>query len=409
MKKKKIIFISPPGFFIKRKQGQNDQNPDHDHFYFGRRGLGHFIASNFKKVFNDIEIEIWRIDSNVDDLKSRVIKEGILSKVYPLKGNKKYNYSINFINDLKKEAIFNEVIIWFDGLHNFFFMVVSLLFKKQYQIVHRLGGDNFTYKFEKTGKLKYKIFDFIEKQLFNRNINFGILAIEREYENFTNYDTKLLKSHVAGIDTKRWKLIDQKTAREKLGLPLNEKIVLQSGRANSNKGTHIAIKLWKNFLERENIKLYLTGVTEYDELYDEVKSSGCNFTGTIDHEILPYWMAAADIYLYIPDDEITLNFAAIGYSPLEALATGTPIVCTIKNDIEFMGIKIEEYSDVIKTPVSIENAADMVIGLLDKKPNPKRCNEFIQNHLSDEVVFNNIISELSKDNNIFFSSLTRHN
>ena len=383
---------------VSRKVGQDSQNPEKDEFYFGRRGLGHFIASEIKANYTDIAIEIWRIDKNVNEKKSRNIKNNLISIVYPMKGSNRFHFSYSFLRELRKESKEHDLIIWFDGLHQYFFLIISFYLRKIFQIAHNLGGDNYPYKYKKTKKLKYRLAEILEAKLFIQNINLGLLGSKMELDYFLKYQNKgnSILTYVVGLNEKRWRLIDKHTARKKIGIPMDEKVILQAGRLSKNKGAHLTLEAWIKYLKDKGVKLYYTGVNKEDESYKIVKESGAQCFGIIDHESFPYWMAAADVYVYPPFDDVTLNFAGIGYAPLEALATGTPIVCTTAQFLKFYGIDKEQYGDFIKIPTTIEEIGTMTLDLMNNQPAPQECNAFVKNHFSNDKLLEKVILRIEK-------------
>lgn len=393
---KKVIFISIPSFSIRRKRDLNETNLNSDHFYIGV-GIGHFIAKYILRNYPNIVVEIWRIDERVNNKVYRNV-EGIKGVVYPLRGNKKFNYSIRFLMDLMQETKRSNVIIWFDGVHYFFSWIISFFLGYIMQIAHSLGGDNNLYKYRKTKTLKRKFLLKLENFLFTKNIKLAIMSTKNEREFFSqdsNSKTKILTQYIVGLDFNRWKYRNKIEARLTLGIPLEEKIILQSGRAFRNKGTDVTIKAWKKYLQQKGINLILTGVHESDELFEIVNESGCKYFGAIEHEEFPLWLSAADVYIYPPFDDITLKFAGIGYAPLEALASGTPIVCTTAHFLSLYGIDTNKHEKYIKIPSTIEDVAKMTLEIFNSPPDSKDCHLFVKKYFDTDYLFMPIEKEIN--------------
>ena len=404
MKSNKLIFISQPGIKKLRKKNVPWRNPDNPHFFLGDTGIAHFLAKYILSLYPKFRIEIWRLDQNV---KKRVEKSvnNIKGVIYPYRGKKNFPFSIKFVLDLRKEIKKNDVIIWFDGLHNKFFMLLSLFFKNTFQVCNNLGGSNFSYKYEKTGKKWHSFASLIERKIFVRNIDIAFLGANGEFNYFKKElpDNKISIQYVTGINFERWKVLNKKDARKELGLPSDKKIILQAGRGFFNKGTHITIRAWQNYLKEKGILLYLTGIHESDEVFPLIKESGCEFRGMIDHDVFPLWMAAVDVYIYPPFDDETLNFAGIGYAPLEALATGTPVVCTTARFLQYYGINKKVFTSFIKIPESEKEVAEQVLELLKNPPDPEECHGFVQEYFSQEILFDNIEKKINENIPGFFN------
>jgi glycosyltransferase involved in cell wall biosynthesis len=396
-KESKIIFFSQPSLNRKRAEKKPYRNPGNDIFYLGDIGIAHHLARHIKTKYPKRSVEIWRLDETIDSPCQRIVG-GILGKVYPYRKIFGIPWSKALYTDLKQEELNNKLLIWFDGLHNKFFICLSFLFRSNKQFAHNLGGENFLYKFRKTRKLKYKLASLIERIMFIRNIDRAFLCTEKEIEyfNLSIPRQSISSQYVVGIDLNRWKIIPKDKARRILELPLEKKIILQSGRAMKNKGTHITLNAWENDLKRNNIELIITGVHEGDELFPLIKEIGCTYYGLINHELMPVFMAAADVYVYPPFDEITLNFAGVGYAPLEALACGTPVVATTASFLSLYGISTSEYVNFIKIPKDENDVAVQVMELIEKTPDPQACRQFITKHFSQDKLFGEIEEKLKQ-------------
>ena len=143
------------------------------------------------------------------------------------------------------------------------------------------------------------------------------------------------------------------------------------------------------YLKEHGIRLFLTGIHDSDELFDLVINSGVDYMGVVPRADLPYWYSAADIYMYPPFDEETLNFGGVGYAPLEALACGTPLVCTtminfpdfIKNGNRIRGICI--------IPTNEEDVANGVLRLLHSPPPEEKCRALVTEYFTKEKIADN--------------------
>jgi glycosyltransferase involved in cell wall biosynthesis len=131
-----------------------------------------------------------------------------------------------------------------------------------------------------------------------------------------------------GYDERLFKPVSTKKSKEKLGLPLNKKILLSVGNLVDNKGHIYLISAMPLVLrERKDVLLVIIGSGPLKKtLQSMVKRYGLEdyvtFTGGRRHEEIPIWMNASDIFV--------LPSLKEGFPTVipEAMACGKPIVAT---------------------------------------------------------------------------------
>jgi glycosyltransferase involved in cell wall biosynthesis len=183
--------------------------------------------------------------------------------------------------------------------------------------------------------------------------------------------TNISRFTLFGFDFNIFKPLDKSTVRNKLGIPLERKIMLSVGRANAIKGVHNVVKVFQELKnEIPELDLYCVDVQQGDQYYDLIKESGAKYTGPVFYNDLPDYYSAADVLVYLPFDDESLNFAGPGYVNMEALACGIPVVSSLL--VNFWDEKINEVSRI---PTTIEDALIMTRDLLQNPPDPLRCRE----------------------------------
>lgn len=158
-----------------------------------------------------------------------------------------------------------------------------------------------------------------------------------------------------GIDTDKFGKIGKLAARQKLGLPLNKKIVLSVGRCRPEKNLACFVKAAKL---QPDYQYVLVGD---GELFDSLKRAAPEnviFTGTVQNELIPSYMAAADVLVN------TSHLEGFPNAFLEAYASGLPVVAPNVPDI----------------PQVLE---DGVNGVLTEHDNPKSTVQGIERLLSN--------------------------
>ena len=113
--------------------------------------------------------------------------------------------------------------------------------------------------------------------------------------------------------------------RKKFHLPVNDKIILYTGRLMNDKGINYLLECYK-LLKKELKELQLVlSITHIDPFY--YNQIATNFSNTIifyrlEREQLAMLYSAADIYVCCA----TSIFETYGKSPLESIASGTPVI-----------------------------------------------------------------------------------
>ncbi|PPS42301.1 glycosyltransferase [Chroococcidiopsis sp. TS-821] len=148
-----------------------------------------------------------------------------------------------------------------------------------------------------------------------------------------------------GVDRGEFWQIERSQARLVLGLPVNERIVLQLGRLVPRKGVDNAICGFAHLVKQHGIaaRLLIVGgesqtpnpqiTPEIARLSAIASSLGIGdrvtFFGNRGREILKYFYSAADVFVTTP------WYEPFGITPLEAMACGTPAIGSNVGGIKF--------------------------------------------------------------------------
>ncbi|MCK5037823.1 MAG: glycosyltransferase family 4 protein [Thermoplasmata archaeon] len=131
-----------------------------------------------------------------------------------------------------------------------------------------------------------------------------------------------------GYDPKKFKHMDKKECRIKLGLPIDKKIVISIGNLLPVKGHIYLIEAAKDIIkERKDIVFVITGEgPERKPLENSIEEFGLDdyfiLTGSKPHKQIPFWMGASDI-IVLP----SLN-EGVPTVLFEAQASGKPVIGT---------------------------------------------------------------------------------
>ncbi len=130
-----------------------------------------------------------------------------------------------------------------------------------------------------------------------------------------------------GVDLERFRQVDTTHARERLGLPRDDRAVLSVRRLVKRVGLDTLLQAWAAS-GVEDATLYIVGDgPERDRLYALADELGIDptvrFVGRVPERDLPLWYAAAD-YSVVP----SLALEGFGLVVLESLASGTPVIAS---------------------------------------------------------------------------------
>lgn len=139
-----------------------------------------------------------------------------------------------------------------------------------------------------------------------------------------------------GIDTTMFKPCDKKKARERLGIPEDQKVILFAGWLIPRKGVEYlleALKMMKKDVKKAQVYLMGEGILK-EELQRKVKELGIEndvvFLGVKTQQELAEYMGASDVFVLPSLSEGRANVIA------EALACGAPVVASRVGDASMM-------------------------------------------------------------------------
>ncbi len=381
MKKIKIIYINL------RFYGRDFADQSHDFFYLF--GVGNLFGYESIKRFSNMEVENWRADKTIEkDLERNV--DGIHCRVFKGKQTKFLGtFSLSMLKELRRisKQKDNNVIVHFQGMHNLGFDLLSWLIPKIPILVTHHGGGNFGFKNKNKFSIKTRIAEIIDRLSLKWRHDHCIIQTETQ----KNYLSEFLpNSHITrttpfGFDLNVFNLYDKIESRRKLGLPLDKTIILSVSRAHPVKGVQYVVDAYLEMKKYDsNIELLCVDIHSEDVYYNKVNESGARIIGHVSWHDLPTYYTAADVLLYLPLDDESLNFAGPGYVTAEALACGLPVVSSLL--VHYWDNSINK---VARIPKSLEEVIPMVNDILQKPPNADLCREVAYKYFNWDYVMEN--------------------
>jgi D-inositol-3-phosphate glycosyltransferase len=147
-----------------------------------------------------------------------------------------------------------------------------------------------------------------------------------------------------GTDTQAFRRISRADARQQLGIPLHQPMVLYVGRFDPRKGIETAIRAMLNLSPAPSDpapNLYIVGGSdpkqadglERQRIEALVQELGIqettHFVGRVGHDRLPLYYTAADVCV------IPSHYEPFGLVAIEAMACGTPVVASDVGGLKF--------------------------------------------------------------------------
>lgn len=178
--------------------------------------------------------------------------------------------------------------------------------------------------------------------------------------NLFNIDSEKIRIVNLGIDTNRFTPHDKKSAREKLNLPSNKKIIFSiCSDSDMRKNVETIIKTF-NEAQKEDKNLFLVRLGKKDErITSMIKKLGLEGKilriERVKEETLPLLYSAADAYLNL---DLETGF---GLPPIESMACSTPVLCS----------NVGEFSELIgdvgmsANPLNVEEIKNNLLILLN--------------------------------------------
>ena len=371
---------------------------------FIKSGLNIHTIRQLKSLLGKqaFSVESWKT-ANVKNKKSSII-EGVKSIIFPTIYLSGIDFSFSLLQSLKKEINKNKIIIHSHLYHSPLLWIILLLFGREVPIisVHH-GAQNPQIKMRKIRtyhdllvNILLNIEIFIES-LFLRYIDvFKVQTIEEKNYIFSQTASKeITVVQSLAVDTEKFIPLDKNECRQRLGFPIDCKIMLYVGRAYKPKGVHISLNAFLKLREQYNLRFIIAGCYKSDELYKLSIQSGVDVFNWVSHEELPLFYNAADVYILPMFDRNNGSklgtIGGPGAALIESLSCGTPAVSTgLKH---FPENSFSECGLIPMNPADVPNQIKTILDNPEKFPNSRNI---VKNYYSWTSVVKELISDYDK-------------
>jgi|GEM_PF-1087720 len=380
-------------------------------FWVGFFNDHHVVAAQeLKKQTDEYEIECWRPYGYGLKVPYQKKVEGILHRVFPatqmiIPQFGKYVWSKSLYKELIYEIKNNNVILKISVGHAWFHIILMIKLKKyknQFGLValHLSSGfKKFAYlklsPIKKLFKWYYLVEHWIDvKSLYVSDIYYSGSLVEAKY---------LEKKHPAlparylmeGIDFSNYIKLPKtkkKDLRKELGLPVNKNLFIVHGNWRStdyNYGPLIqCYKRVKKSSKANNLQMIMIGGYKTEDLFQEASEAGAIMIERCSKGIFIKYLQAGDFFGKPNLDYAFINFGGFGFSTIEALACGLPVISNnimhfpgteeevrkigidmqterkLEEAIIFMNLNFDKYSecrDIAKKYFDIKNTSSILI------------------------------------------------
>jgi glycosyltransferase involved in cell wall biosynthesis len=155
-----------------------------------------------------------------------------------------------------------------------------------------------------------------------------------------------------GIDLERFRPMDRIKAREQLGIQADGPLAIFVGRADHTKGFDLVKELPRL---RPDMKILC--VTQHD-----IQGKGMIVRHNVPNDLLPLYYSAADLLLF------PSRYESFGFTPLEAMACGVPVVATKTGIFEDLQ---DDRAGVVLSKLNVPSLLEGVDQVLNGSYNPR--------------------------------------
>lgn len=202
-------------------------------------------------------------------------------------------------------------------------------------------------------------------------------------ENIKDIDDKRVVVIPNGFTPERFPIMLKEVAREKLGLPMDKKIVFNISNLYKHKGQDILIKAMKRVIQKRNDILCFIGGKgpmkhELEELITKLGLEDyVQLVGFIPDDQLTFWMNAADLFVLPSLSE------SFGVVQIEAMACGVPVVATRNGGSE--EIIISEDYGLLCEPGDPGDLAEKILIALEKEWDREKIKKYVERFTWENV------------------------
>lgn len=245
--------------------------------------------------------------------------------------------------------------------------IISLIGKKMFGIPYVVtvhGGD-----IDKMAARSQRIAD-MTKNILRQAESVIVVGDKLREDVINNFDVPEANVHVMsmGVDTSIFNYVAKVEAREKLTLPIEEKILIFVGNVIQAKGLLELVEAFDSLkMSFPDSSLYVIGSQKDGQFFEELRSfirekdvEDIHFKEPLGQADLALWMSAADA-LVLPS-----YHEGFGLVALEAMSAGTKVVAT---DVGGLSYLLKDRAGILVEPKNPDSLAKGLWSALDENSN----------------------------------------
>jgi glycosyltransferase involved in cell wall biosynthesis len=376
--------LKPPKFIFlsSSSKGKNLEYYDlnSDGFFVGSwAGL---FARRLKAFNPELDISIWIMEPVVDRaLRKKVFNlDGI---IWPYRGVLIKNvFSFSMLLSIIKLSFKYNIILHYHSLFDRFILIRYFLPRNVKIVLSHHGG---------VPPLKCTLKDLFFRITFRKASAITYLSSSaRDYLRRIKIHENKIHFLPVGADFHIFRPSDKNAARKKLGLDPGTIYGIYVGAFYRLKSVDIILDIFNQLKAKYNFKVIFVGGEENkgNDLYKEVRDSGCPYFGRQVWTDMPDFYNAADFYIH---PAFNPQFGGLDVTWIEALACNIPI---LSPQLKYLDFDYSELGAAIDSP---KEAIEKTEFMIKNHMNFKNCRELAKCHLDANTAIMKKLTAIYKD------------
>lgn len=339
---------------------------------------GGLFARRLLKRYPDMDLEVWTSSGDVKQMRTFRI-QGVDCRVFP---NQRHLYSVvtwAMVRELKRIGKKHRICLYRSSIFDWQFILVSaLIFPKARIVASHHGG-----RVPRGDSVRKRVTKQFQELSFHKLS--AATYLRREIRDWIHQASPRaqLSFLPVGASFTVYHPLDKTQCRQELGLDVDKRYAVYVGSFYRLKGVDLILELYHEF-QGMGFEVLLVGGAERDELFDQVKKSGCRHWAYVNWDLLQKIYSAADFYIH---PAFHPKFGGLDVTLMESLACGTPVLSPQLLEYDF------DTSELGMAVSRQEEFRERFIDMMEQSGAFTRCREVAMRYLDGE---SSIIDRLYK-------------
>ncbi|MCF7885430.1 MAG: glycosyltransferase [Candidatus Marinimicrobia bacterium] len=382
MKNKKTKIIELSSFNPSKSNLHPEKGSD---MYYIASWAGSF-ARRLKTRYPALDIEVWRPEFEFEKISQKTVYNNIQGVIFPYKFPLIKNVlTFQMLKKLLQYQKQYRLVIHLNTIYNLQFNLFAPRILKETRIILSHHGGKPPKKNRIKNTIKNKMLTISYK-----NID-GVTYLRKEIKDWIKLNTNspFLQFLPVGANFNLMYPLNKIKCRKILGLKQNLIYGIYIGRFYKLKSVDIILDVYKRLKDKYKFSVIFLGGTKKDELYDQIKDSGCPFWELQKWEKIKYFLSAADFYIHPVFND---DFGGFDTTLIEAMACNIPVISPQLEELEF---NYSELGIYLENKNKIDEKVEMMIKNYDRYVN---CRKIASQFLDGNTVIIDELRHLLMDN-----------